>query len=1147
MLINLKALYQKKEIKKIEKCYLNFDSNLARHPHFSFLNNRSVLEEIRREYFQGNQVIIALLDILNQTNSFKPVFLIYLWEEESNFLKRLKNVKYDKLREPILRLVLFIVNESGIKSGSDFIRVLENKSVVDGLIRIRSQSGIGSLHFLEWIEMLMTFFRENNEMQRLEYFFLIFVNTDWLDRIDRIIFIKGRCISDLLKNTLILLVDKARHFSDLGNLSKGITFLESEEFISNVDIKGIEVFQLGIFFGECLEKGFTLMQLGEVIDIIASSKKNQKIDFFKIKWLEEKILSLLRLSRAEFDRDRIEEIWTRLNGIQGLITFHFTISLLKVGEKTFKVNSLSLLWELTEAANRHWGRSARTSIRNLKVYSYLAELISHDHTLLILKFADFLKSKKTFVQDYYFQLLAQLLKKSEGLDILQCFIDLTDNKKLILGKLIHPKIYLSELNENISMIVDICLSRWLNNLLEQHKYPPNLYIERIRVLLDTCQETEESNLFFQYLYEVFKKEIDLGEWLDYCQQNANDKNTFLKKINPQEFISLHFHEVEPFLQQYNIALFGRLKMEISKSGIPNTDGVTVFLPDQEKKYGDSKKDLYLNRNASLYVANSFHEVGYHIRAGSFLADARPTLKQFSNVDLAHMILNIMEDYRGRQHFLSHPFNRNWMRLLDEDEKIITSELNYNNNWRDQFMLYLKSKGIHGYTPGELKASKKETEYSLMKRKIKLYLPPAGILREFTLKTLMKKLLTQIATLKGKTVADSLLLLKPLYQIISQVIGEDYILPDEYPILTPDFTQDAGGDIIVIKNKIRKKQDREDQLRMLSTYILPFQAFMDVPLKIEEEKNKESTAVANVGNDSNQPPSPTNNTHTITEKIFVGNYDHVTKRMVKSQHRVIIKRLEKLAHPEFKNLYKKYHKIYFKVEEEIQKLLQRKEWIETEGNEPDEMVMENVLEGIADPNSIPFIDLYENEINQTKELIPSLEVKILVDASGSTSGQILEVEKVFATVLHRAFKLLGFSVNLYFFKSWEHTYIYHTLDLGSIGKVDSSYANRDGAAIRYITETFSFNLESNLLILITDGVPVSLNYDGRQALEDTCHAMYSASQKNIMLRYFNIGGLPDEIYQAFKTHCNKTNIFYQPEDMISHAPVFVSDLIEELAI
>lgn len=66
--------------------------------------------------------------------------------------------------------------------------------------------------------------------------------------------------------------------------------------------------------------------------------------------------------------------------------------------------------------------------------------------------------------------------------------------------------------------------------------------------------------------------------------------------------------------------------------------------------------------------------------------------------------------------------------------------------------------------------------------------------------------------------------------------------------------------------------------------------------------------------------------------------------------------------------------------------------------------------------------------------------------------------------------------------------------------------------------------------MTDRMPGECNNDNDVAVVDDSLDMKTASEKNIMVHYFNIGGLPEKVYKAFKNHCRHSRMFHRPEDM-----------------
>ncbi len=686
------------------------------------------------------------------------------------------------------------------------------------------------------------------------------------------------------------------------------------------------------------------------------------------------------------------------------------------------------------------------------------------------------------------------------------------------------------------------------------------------------------------------------------------------QIDPQNLYRLSLSEVKPLLYANAMTVFSGIQIEATPQKTACTNGKTVFLPEFKNYFPDCKSELAKNRNATMYLSDLLHEVGYHICAGSFLVDSEPTLKRFPNQVLAHAIFNILEDYRGRQHFRAHCPVDHWIELVDEEERFFVSRFKFFFYRKSDFLSLLIAKGVYGFTPGDILPDRKADEEKLLQKKCTLYGMPSVTPRSISLQSVLKKLVKRIRRLKGKTVADSLLMIDEIYLTLIQVLGDDFMsdqdLENSHELSqhgnqktgnkskpskekpgddsaqngTPGENQSASstedkdlndgdgrnnkdsenesespddqkqapnfdhisdlgvfpGKDVFKSSKKASKAGRKQQLVEFSSFIMPFQKALNIPGNI---KNKTLTSA--VTNGPNQGPSSSKKPQlNVTTKIYEGNYDYLRRRRDRSTHQIILKK-ESRYHDQFNIYHKEYREVFNTMEEEVLRLLHKQESVVVEGRTPEEFIMENLVDGIADPAAIPHIDLYENESQFTKQLLGRMEVKILVDASGSTAGAILEKEKVFAAVLYKAFKAIDADVELFFFNTSTATQITQTLNLDSIGWVDAASSNRDGSAIRFITERFNKNADQNLLIVISDGLPSADNYSGPAALEDTLDAMYGAAQKNISMRYFNIGGMPDTIFDAFRKYTKNPQIFIDPEELIAYAPVFINELISEM--
>jgi len=761
-----------------------------------------------------------------------------------------------------------------------------------------------------------------------------------------------------------------------------------------------------------------------------------------------------------------------------------------------------------------------------------------------------------------FQWVNQGLLILGSLSVLGCVLAQDAAGKLPLSQLFSDR---RELEARFTLVNQIGLSTWLMGLFDDAEGSLNLVQPLIQSVMSMLKEGPLIGKFLFGIKYLIVHEADLSEWLEkilyelraqeadlrfnlrretisvtWEELYSRNAPAFRRKLtevwatlDPQDFLALTLDEVRPFLEHYSFALFGHLVIKEAEDGVPATDGEYVYLQPSINDFPDSKKDLFNNRNASRYVADLFHEVGFHIQAGTFLVNFRPYLTPFKNVNLAHSIFNIAEDYRGYQHFLSYPLHQNWFDILDQDQRMAVSEMPSVSDWKIHFLQVLCCKATVGMTKGELLPEYKAEEDELLARSCCLHRPDGKTHVETTLGAILDWVCNRILSVKGGTVADSLAVVKPIYLALIQVFGEDFFTKPNSDVFVLDFSLGDGKDAFDLSDL----KDLEERLKQLQVLLAPFAKDANMPEAVRQAKDKGRSSAGPTLRFSLAPASKPNQ----PTSRMVPRYDKKTKRTLPNGARVVEQRIGG-HHDEFSKLKGTYSSVYQAVEDAIRELVTEPKWETFEGNDPEDLLIENVIEGLSDLKSIPFIDLYEYETESIEVEKVELEVQILVDASGSTCGEILETEKVFASALYQAFELLEATVSLSFFNSSMETFLYHCKDLDAMGFVESDYANDDGVAIRALLSRFKDPHAKRLMILITDGAPCGFSND---PLSDTCQAMSQAKQQGVLLRYFNVGGLSEEVEEAFREEVDQIKVFLRPSEMINYAPKFVQDLLLEL--
>jgi len=245
----------------------------------------------------------------------------------------------------------------------------------------------------------------------------------------------------------------------------------------------------------------------------------------------------------------------------------------------------------------------------------------------------------------------------------------------------------------------------------------------------------------------------------------------------------------------------------------------------------------------------------------------------------------------------------------------------------------------------------------------------------------------------------------------------------------------------------------------------------------------------------------------------------------------------------------------------------------------EVNMEMLIEILSDRSrggTLEFLDLFQ-------ESTRSLEVVIGIDTSYSTSfitvpyaghsplsapatggdgkiGQevqmnasermrydmILDVEKAFAMIFGRALSFLTNKITYLGFNSVTSTNVYRASTLEAVSSFSSNAGNRDGDFIRYVKQNLSrSSAEVKYFFLISDGQPESVNYSGKEALDDTLVAMRETINEGIRLIYFNVDMVRGAYFDEFQKEATYAEHFSHPEDLLPVIPEMVRKVVRSI--
>lgn len=219
---------------------------------------------------------------------------------------------------------------------------------------------------------------------------------------------------------------------------------------------------------------------------------------------------------------------------------------------------------------------------------------------------------------------------------------------------------------------------------------------------------------------------------------------------------------------------------------------------------------------------------------------------------------------------------------------------------------------------------------------------------------------------------------------------------------------------------------------------------------------------------------------------------------------------------------------------------------------------NNMEGDLDTSKI--IDIFTGANREMPDIyryyenkeLTDIEVIIGMDASGSTSCKagdnltILDVEKIFATLLGKSFETITNRVSYYAFNSLTSTNVYQFPTVDDISALTSNNSNRDGDFIRYISNIFSeSDAKYKYFFLLSDGAPSSDNYSGIDAIKDTAMAMNEVLRNNVKLIYFNIDPCCSKYFEEFAPNTTYSENFKNPKELIDKVKPMVLEIVNSI--
>lgn len=689
--------------------------------------------------------------------------------------------------------------------------------------------------------------------------------------------------------------------------------------------------------------------------------------------------------------------------------------------------------------------------------------------------------------------------------------------------------------------------------------------------IDDIAITQMLNLEEQHFKKYYLKIIEIIK--------SNPENPDLQIAFVVDYwCRFYFEKAVFFISDALIYLIGNINTYPDKKGNNAfTDGKSIYLPSYISYFQDDPEDTDNNRNLSLFVALALHEAG-HIIGGSFKFNLIPLINKYEYPKLLKNIINAFEDYRIESYLKTIKVHQQIDDLLDS----MNVYLSYKNDFGiiDTFLLNIYDIAA-GYseTIEKINPEKKRLIENILKMNLN-----SG--RFSSLKNAHDYFVDRLKNIDILNPFSSFYIAEEIYQIIKlwplELIeeaigffenGVDINLTENHKdILTAEGLKSLydkcnsnplkfyeNNEIKVFHELFQEIADKiKNNNQFINSIITPHTINYEVEGTFDTANY---TKVDEMGAKRQKEFSLTDGLKNIVDTI-TGNKKKRTQKKVKvrkiasysnkTNSKTLIAQCREYEINSINRNFLKANRKYDFIIQKIYSMLNglffniNSNMVENSSIDGD-VDMERLIEILSDRKNFlepDFLEYYE-------ENFKSLKVIIGIDISGSTGWSInandkttiLDIEKHFALIFAKTLKMITDKVDIYAFNSSTSTNIYRAVPLEAVSSLTSDNANRDGDFIRYINYIFSkSNDELKYFFLISDGQPSSINYDGKEALDDTILALKECRKKNIKVIYFNIDSELKDYFYYFKNEVLYAEYFSNPKELIDVIP----ELIKKIA-
>lgn len=718
-------------------------------------------------------------------------------------------------------------------------------------------------------------------------------------------------------------------------------------------------------------------------------------------------------------------------------------------------------------------------------------------------------------------------------------------------------------------------------------------LEEVRGIAETMNYEDEA---FRALEEVEREELS-SYHMAVQARFRNNPESLLEALASDYWYRITFRDAEPYIKSASYPLIGGLRVMEGMAGA-YTDGYTIFLPPYLSYFKDPAEPILENRNLTCYIGMTFHEAG-HILAGTFSFDFTYYMASLERPDLFRSIMNCFEDYRVEAFLIRLNVHHQMKEIIEvlnryqsirnflEGSGIAFTFLTYIFDEAAGYNSELKEMdGYNELIEGILSISMNSGRFRSLKdlagygverlRNLDISNP----LSVYQLSREFYEIMKHWPEKALRDVLDPDRMLKGIHRIegdgeegeapsrlTQEELDDLYRECNENPRAFLEgwglnalagFLEESDGRGEYRENEANLGNDLQDILGNMMGYDYEHEGTIDFSHRTKADdmlaedamrdshRKKPRRKDAKPGKRKKKKDS--NDKKKSNKKVYSINPRTGSRTRLSEIKVYPISSVD----TNYFSLFNRWNAISNTVYRQLSRLLPSIEEAHDTSPFDGEMNMEMVIEALSDRSRIDTIEIFDIY----RESRRSLDVVIGLDASGSTAGSIgtgigsdvsiIDIEKAFAIIFGRALEYLADDLKLFAFNSWTSTNVYRFESVDAVSSLSPDAANRDGDFIRFVKEEMkTSNAEVKYFFLISDGCPAAMNYDGKDALDDTLIAMRETVAEGIRLVYFNCDSAQPYYFENFAREATYARHFSDPSQLLPVIPEMVNTIVKSI--